>query len=244
MIPATPLQHVIRHQESQQQEDRLGKVSDVAGEEYDGSDVFWTRCQDGAIREGPFDKSHRDDWTESEDASMDNGCFNFSGSAYRQHAHHADATAAASNGLSQLGRYYSTQPFFISHMSQNRQHRRRLHGAQHLYALPGILVTGTAWAAVAIAVIAPLAQALSSHWQYFLAGSICAAVSHTAAVPLDVLKTRIQCAAPGEYRGPWDALVSIMRSEGAQVFLGGAGATLVGYAMQGFLKVCYVYDHV
>ncbi|CAN0362973.1 unnamed protein product, partial [Ectocarpus sp. 12 AP-2014] len=65
----------------------------------------------------------------------------------------------------------------------------------------------------------------------------CAAISHTAAVPLDVIKTRIQCAPPGvEYRGTWDALVRIIRSEGARVLFCGAGATLVGYALQGSLK--------
>lgn len=45
---------------------------------------------------------------------------------------------------------------------------------------------------LALAVLAPLAAALSSHWAYFVAGGICAAISHTAAVPLDVIKTRIQ----------------------------------------------------
>lgn len=73
---------------------------------------------------------------------------------------------------------------------------------------------------------------------YFVAGGICAAISHTAAVPLDVIKTRIQCAPPGvEYGGTWDALVRIIRSEGARVLFCGAGATLVGYALQGSLKV-------
>lgn len=93
-------------------------------------------------------------------------------------------------------------------------------------------------AAVALSVLLPLAAALSSHWAYFVAGGICAAISHTAAVPLDVIKTRIQCAPPGvKYRGTWDALVRICRSEGTRVLFCGAGATLVGYALQGSLKV-------
>lgn len=47
-----------------------------------------------------------------------------------------------------------------------------------------------------------------------------------------------QCAPAGvEYRGTWDALVRICRSEGGRVLFSGAGATLVGYAMQGSLKV-------
>ncbi|CAM9863919.1 unnamed protein product [Scytosiphon promiscuus] len=92
-------------------------------------------------------------------------------------------------------------------------------------------------AAVALSVLVPLAAALSTHWAYFVAGGICAAISHTAAVPLDVIKTRIQCAPPGvKYRGTWDALVRICRSEGTRVLFCGAGATLVGYALQGSLK--------
>lgn len=100
------------------------------------------------------------------------------------------------------------------------------------------ILKATATAAVVIAALTPLARALSSHWPYFVAGGICAAVSHTAAVPLDVIKTRMQCAQPGEYRSTWDAFVRICRSEGAQVLFCGAGATLVGYSMQGCLKVC------
>ncbi|CAM9784741.1 unnamed protein product [Laminaria digitata] len=100
-----------------------------------------------------------------------------------------------------------------------------------------VVAKATAAAGIALAIVAPLFQALSSHWAFFVAGGICAAVSHTAAVPLDVLKTRIQCASPEEeYRGTWDALVRICRSEGTQALFCGAGATLVGYTMQGSLK--------
>ena len=59
-------------------------------------------------------------------------------------------------------------------------------------AAAGVLMKITAAAGLALAVLAPLAAALSSHWAYFVAGGICAAISHTAAVPLDVIKTRIQ----------------------------------------------------
>ncbi|CAM9931638.1 unnamed protein product [Ascophyllum nodosum] len=104
-----------------------------------------------------------------------------------------------------------------------------------LHALGGIVKVG-ATAAMVLAALAPLARALSSHWPYFVAGGICASVSHTAAVPLDVIKTRMQCAEPGKYRGTWDAFVRICRSEGAQVLFCGAEATVVGYAMQGCLK--------
>lgn len=167
--------------------------------------------------------------------------------------HHPITVAPPSNQLPPLGRHYSAQPFFNSHISRHHQghddqQQQHDHDGFHdlpqqrrtpmSSVMPGRLATGTACAAAAVVVIAPLAQALSSHWPYFVAGGICASVSHTVAVPLDVLKTRIQTAKPGEYRGTWDALVSIWKSEGGRVLFGGAGATLVGYAMQGCLKVC------
>lgn len=177
----------------------------------------------------------------------------FDSTSYRDSNNNNEDHASSSDQLPPLGRHYSAQPFFSSHMSRHHQsHDDQQQGGVHgsmnglahrqrtptLSAIPGRLATGSACAAVVVAMIAPLAQALSSHWPYFVAGGICAAVSHTAAVPLDVLKTRIQTAEPGEYRGTWDALMSIWRLEGGRVLFGGAGATLVGYAMQGCLKVC------
>ncbi|CAM9648306.1 unnamed protein product [Ectocarpus sp. 13 AM-2016] len=159
---------------------------------------------------------------------------------------------------------YRHEPFFFngenpysgsgsssSRSNGKRRRRARVGGVVAASAFPAIspalaataaaaaaaLVKIAGAAALTLSVLAPLAAALSSHWAYFVAGGICAAISHTAAVPLDVIKTRIQCAPPGvEYRGTWDALVRIIRSEGARVLFCGAGATLVGYALQGSLK--------
>ncbi|CAM9395508.1 unnamed protein product [Ectocarpus sp. 12 AP-2014] len=159
---------------------------------------------------------------------------------------------------------YRHEPFFFngenpysgsgsssSRSNGKRRRRARVGGVVTASAFPAIspalaataaaaaaaLVKIAGAAALTLSVLAPLAAALSSHWAYFVAGGICAAISHTAAVPLDVIKTRIQCAPPGvEYRGTWDALVRIIRSEGTRVLFCGAGATLVGYALQGSLK--------
>lgn len=84
-----------------------------------------------------------------------------------------------------MSRSYSTSGAGLS-----RRHRRSSRPQLRITAQE--LANIAAGAALALAVLAPLAQALSSHWQYFVAGGICAAASHTAAVPLDVIKTRIQ----------------------------------------------------
>ena len=47
-----------------------------------------------------------------------------------------------------------------------------------------------------------------------LAGATCCCVTHSALVPLDVVKTRLQLE-PGRYTGFRDAARSIVRAEGA-----------------------------
>jgi len=68
--------------------------------------------------------------------------------------------------------------------------------------------------------------------QYFVAGSICACLSHVGGVPIDVLKTRLQTD-PGRYDGLWDAAVKVTRTEGPAMLLQGLGPTAAGYAIQG-----------
>lgn len=150
--------------------------------------------------------------------------------------HNYDAGGVEPTTLAQLGRNPRHLHFEMAMAMQ--QQLESTSTTSRALELTGRTITSTACGAIAVVLLAPLAKALSSHWPYFVAGGICASASHTAAVPLDVLKTRIQCAAPGEYRGMCDAFVKILKSEGAQVLFCGAGATLVGYAMQGFLKVC------
>ncbi|CBJ30281.1 mitochondrial phosphate carrier protein [Ectocarpus siliculosus] len=136
---------------------------------------------------------------------------------------------------------YRHEPFFFNGEnpysgSGSSSSSSRSNGNRRRRARGGGVVAASAFPAISPALAATAAAAAAAA-AYFVAGGICAAISHTAAVPLDVIKTRIQCAPPGvEYRGTWDALVRIIRSEGARVLFCGAGATLVGYALQGSLK--------
>jgi solute carrier family 25 phosphate transporter 3 len=68
-----------------------------------------------------------------------------------------------------------------------------------------------------------------------LAGALCCSVTHTAVVPIDVVKTRLQVD-PSRYKGMVDAFVRIPREEGARMLLKGAGPTTVGYFLQGAFK--------
>lgn len=77
---------------------------------------------------------------------------------------------------------------------------------------------------------------LDLYWRIFLAGGVCASVSHGWAVPLDVVKTRLQTD-PDKYdRGIWHAFHTIRAEEGPGMLLKGMGATLIGYSIQGSLK--------
>ena len=75
-------------------------------------------------------------------------------------------------------------------------------------------------------------------WRYFLAGGVCCAVSHGVAVPLDVIKTKIQVAP--EIYGPNLGIIGItkkiIQDEGILTLSKGIGPTLVGYTLQGSLK--------
>ncbi|KAM3572443.1 hypothetical protein VYU27_005570 [Nannochloropsis oceanica] len=75
------------------------------------------------------------------------------------------------------------------------------------------------------------------YWRIFLSGGVCASISHGWAVPLDVVKTRLQTD-PERYQGLgiWGACEKIRREEGPGMLLKGLGATLTGYSIQGSLK--------
>jgi Mitochondrial carrier protein len=80
--------------------------------------------------------------------------------------------------------------------------------------------------------LTPLLRVALACPQFFLAGSICACLSHVGGVPIDVLKTRLQTD-PGRYDGLWDAAVKVTRTEGPGMLLQGLGPTATGYAVQG-----------
>jgi solute carrier family 25 phosphate transporter 3 len=71
---------------------------------------------------------------------------------------------------------------------------------------------------------------------YFLAGAICASLSHTIAIPIDVVKTRQQTEVDLQDMGPVEALKAIVMRDGPQSLLQGSSPTIVGYALQGCLK--------
>jgi solute carrier family 25 phosphate transporter 3 len=69
----------------------------------------------------------------------------------------------------------------------------------------------------------------------FLSGGLCGSAAHTALVPLDVVKTRLQSDL-GRYAGPLDCVRTLSREEGLSAFTQGLAATTVGYALAGSLS--------
>jgi solute carrier family 25 (mitochondrial phosphate transporter), member 3 len=114
---------------------------------------------------------------------------------------------------------------------QQRQHRRRMKRKQA--AGTSLAVAASLIGAGALSV--PVAGVLRCHWKSFLAGAVCCSTSHVAGVPMDVVKTRLQCS-PEKYSSTGHAFMRILQEEGPGTLLCGTGATLVGYAVQGSLK--------
>jgi solute carrier family 25 phosphate transporter 3 len=98
-------------------------------------------------------------------------------------------------------------------------------------------MTSVAFAAGCLLVISiPIVQSVEIDPRYFLAGGICAAVSHGLMVPVDVIKTRIQ-ASPLDYKdGFWHATKTILENEGGAVLQRGLSPTVVGYGIEGATK--------
>lgn len=74
--------------------------------------------------------------------------------------------------------------------------------------------------------------------QYFIAGGICAFITHAACTPIDVVKTRIQTM-PGKYSGMFDGFRRIVSDEGYGTLLKGLGATAGGYFLHGAFKYSF-----
>ena len=74
--------------------------------------------------------------------------------------------------------------------------------------------------------------------QYFIAGGICAFVTHAACTPIDVVKTRIQTT-KGIYLGMAHAFRKIIADEGPAMLLKGLGATASGYFLHGAFKYSF-----
>lgn len=74
--------------------------------------------------------------------------------------------------------------------------------------------------------------------QYFLAGGICAFLTHAACTPIDVVKTRLQTTT-NRYTGLVDAFRKIIAEEGPATLLKGLGATASGYFLHGAFKYSF-----
>eukprot|EP00871_Galdieria_phlegrea_P000207 jgi/Galph1/1187/GphlegSOOS_G6026.1 len=71
--------------------------------------------------------------------------------------------------------------------------------------------------------------------QFFLAGGICACITHAAFVPLDVIKTRLQTN-PEKYNRLLPTMKQIYEEEGFIMLFQGFSATAFGYFLHGALK--------
>ncbi|VEU36995.1 unnamed protein product [Pseudo-nitzschia multistriata] len=73
--------------------------------------------------------------------------------------------------------------------------------------------------------------------RYFLAGGLCASISHGITTPIDVVKTRIQ-SDPKKYEGLGvvEASKVILQEDGSGALLKGLAPTVVGYGLEGAAK--------
>ena len=81
-------------------------------------------------------------------------------------------------------------------------------------------------------------QFLSSntHLKYFLAGGVCASMSHAIAVPVDVIKVRMQSFPEIYSQGILGTGYKIVADEGFKMLFNGMGPTILGYCVHGSLK--------
>ena len=73
-------------------------------------------------------------------------------------------------------------------------------------------------------------------WRYFVAGGLCASISHGWTTPLDVIKTKMQQSPEKYTAGMIAAARAIVAAEGAGVLLTGLAPTVVGYGLEGAVK--------
>ncbi|CDM38199.1 hypothetical protein DTO013E5_8640 [Penicillium roqueforti] len=79
-------------------------------------------------------------------------------------------------------------------------------------------------------------SALNLYSRFAFAGAVCCAVTHGAATPLDVVKTRIQLDPVTYNRGMLGGFKQVVQNEGAGALLTGFGPTAAGYFLQGAFK--------
>merc|ERR1719198_2879539 len=69
-----------------------------------------------------------------------------------------------------------------------------------------------------------------------LAGGVCCSITHGAACPIDVVKTRIQLDPITYNRGLIGGFSQVIEMDGASALLTGLGPTAGGYFVQGWFK--------
>ncbi|KAJ5523837.1 mitochondrial phosphate carrier protein [Penicillium frequentans] len=77
---------------------------------------------------------------------------------------------------------------------------------------------------------------LDLYSRFAFAGAMCCAITHGAATPLDVVKTRMQLDPVTYNRGMIGGFRQVIQNEGAGALLTGFGPTAAGYFIQGALK--------
>jgi solute carrier family 25 phosphate transporter 3 len=73
-------------------------------------------------------------------------------------------------------------------------------------------------------------------WRYYVAGGICASVSHAITTPIDVVKTRQQVTFTEHPESFVKAMIRIIREDGMSEMFAGLGPTTVGYLLEGAIK--------
>lgn len=86
------------------------------------------------------------------------------------------------------------------------------------------------------AVLAIVLKSSPGSWRFFLAGGLCAAISHTIPTPVDVVKTRKQVDPTLIDASFLDAGRQIVKEEGFSALWAGLGPTTFGYLLEGAIK--------
>jgi len=85
-------------------------------------------------------------------------------------------------------------------------------------------------------VLAIVLKSSPGSWRFFLAGGLCAAISHTIPTPIDVVKTRKQVDPTLTDVSFLEAGRRIVKEEGFSALWAGLGPTTFGYLLEGAIK--------
>lgn len=99
-----------------------------------------------------------------------------------------------------------------------------------------IAIMATASTAFFVALVGLLSASGPGSWRFYVAGGMCAAISHAIATPIDVVKTRKQVDPDLLNTSFAKATARIVEKEGLKTLLSGLGPTTFGYLLEGSLK--------